>query len=62
MKRYLVRFPWHATVLVEVEAKSKKEAFAKAADEVDASVCVHCARHIEIDGDADSEPTIEVLE
>lgn len=64
MKRYLIRFPWHATVLVEVEAKNRKEAMAKAVDEAhtNASVCVHCSRHVEIDGDGDEEPSIEEIE
>lgn len=53
MKRWLVTFPYHATIFVEVEASTKKAAENKATSLINTSPCVHCAKHIQIDEEDD---------
>lgn len=48
MKRFLVRIPWHAELLVEVSAKSEKDALSKALENAHTSLCWQCSSNVEL--------------
>lgn len=62
MPRYVVPFVQTAATYIEVEADSKDEAVELAWQEVDASLCHHCSRRVELSGDWDPDHSgVEVL-
>lgn len=63
MKRYSVSIPYFASVIVQVNAKNKKDAIQQAYEDAYADLCHSCADTVEM-GEADDslEPTVEVMQ